>query len=204
MDVSDIINMVRSYVNRDPSDMSDDVIMTFLNNVNGKLNRSLNQHPKMLVRAEAILAANSNLLSFPTDLVQIKALHSKIDGKLSYYEQFYITGPYPYEMMKSKCFVDRGNAFEVFPTSTEDTTFVMDYYRSYGPFTSPDGHNFIVQYHPDIYLYGALVESAVWVKDQESFQRWQSEFETRLATLVASGWAGHHITSPVIRYNHKG
>lgn len=203
MNVADVISGIRSYLNRDPADLNDNIVRVFLNVVNGKLNRALKQHPKMLARATATLAAGLKFLSIPTDCIQIKALHkivySETGSDLTPYSQTYISGPYPMGTKNLKYFVDRGNVIEVFPVPTEDTDFVMDYYAALTQLVNDGDTNWIIQFHPDIYLYGALIEASVWLKDHDSMAKWQSEFESRLASLVDSGWSGHHMTSPVVR-----
>lgn len=194
----DLVKNIRSYLNRDPSDLSDDVILMFLNMVTGKLNTALKQHEKMRARAITTLAANNNLVCMPNEVIQLIALHEILpDKQLRPYAQTYISGPYNPSGI-TYYFVDRGNTLEIFPIPKENISLVIDYYAALPSLTINDS-NWVMASYPDCYLYGAFVEAAIWLKDRESMALWQSEFENRLANLVSAGWAGHHITSPVIR-----
>lgn len=198
MNTVDLIKNIRSYLNRDPSDLTDDVIILFLNMVTGKLNTALSNHHKMRSRATTIVEANNNLVCLPQDVIQLIALSQVLpDGSIQPYAQTYISGPYPDPNM-TYYFVDRGNTIELFPTPSEDIELIMDYYAALPTLTINDT-NWIINFYPDIYLYGAFIEASIWLKDHDSTTKWQSEFEIRLARLVTSGWSGHHITSPVIR-----
>lgn len=198
MNTPDLVKNIRSYLNRDPSDLSDDVIIMFLNMVTGKLNTALNQHHKMRARAVTLVQAYTNLVCLPQDVIQLIALHQILpNNKLQPYAQTYISGPYQNPGM-TYYFIDRGNTIELFPIPTEDINLVMDYYAALPNLTINDT-NWIINFYPDVYLYGAFVEASIWLKDRESIDKWQSEFENRLAKLVNAGWSGHHMTSPVIR-----
>lgn len=198
MTTLELIKNIRSYLNRDPSDLSDDVILMFLNMVTGKLNVALKEHHKMRTRAITTLDPGVSLICLPSDCIQLISIHQLLaDNSLIRYEQTYISGPYPNTKL-SHYFVDVGNAIEIYPKPTEIINMIMDYYATLLELTM-DNSNWILNHYPDIYLYGAFVEAAIWLKDRESLPGWQSEFEGRLARLVTTGWSGHHITSPVIR-----
>lgn len=200
MNTVELVQSLRSYLNRDDTDLSDDVILMFLNMVSGKLNTALKQHEKMKARATTQVAANTNLVCLPQDVIQLIALHQTLpDGKLQPYHQTYISGPYVPPGL-THYFIDRGNTLELFPMPTENIALVMDYYAALPPLTLSDT-NWVMAFYPDIYLYGAFVEASIWLKDHDSATRWQAEFENRLAKLVAAGWSGHHRSSPVIRYS---
>lgn len=199
MTTVELIKNIRSYLNRDPSDLSDDIILMLISMVTAKLNIALKDHHKMRTRVTSSLESGHNLLCLPQDCIQLISLHQLLPNRqFIKYQQTYISGPYPDNQL-AYYFVDVGNAIEIFPVPTETIILVMDYYATLLELTA-DNSNWILNHYADIYLYGAFIEAAIWLKDHESIGRWQSEFETRLARLVTAGWSGHHQTSPVIRY----
>jgi hypothetical protein len=70
----------------------------------------------------------------------------------------------------------------------------MTYWRKIVSLSSTNTTNWLLSEHPDIYLYGALVESAPWLKDDVRIATWQQMLEPRLEALhsatVNAQWGG--------------
>ncbi len=56
----------------------------------------------------------------------------------------------------------------------------------------------ISAYYPDLYLYGALKEAAVYLKDDQRLALWQGEFLRRLDGVQAQGWNQNISTVPLV------
>ena len=65
-----------------------------------------------------------------------------------------------------------GDAVEVYPTP--DTTYngEMLYYATISKLSGSNATNWILDNHPDAYLYGALLQSAPYLKDDARMQVW--------------------------------
>jgi hypothetical protein len=178
---TELISAVRDYLNR--PNITSETISSWLSIVTGELNRALREHPRNLVRALFTQPAGSALIPLPTDLMAIVTLRQ---GR-TIYRQYPATAIDEAEQM-GNAFVERGTCLELYPTPSEDTNFTLDYHAAIAPFTDDFSSNWVSLYFPDIYLYGALKESAVWIKSDQRLVLWQSEFTRRVDELAAQGW----------------
>lgn len=76
---------------------------------------------------------------------------------------------------------------EVFPTPDQDYTLELMYHRTLDALSDSNTSNWILQYHPDLYLYGALVPSAPWLKDDERIAVWAALYQSSLDDVNAEG-----------------
>lgn len=61
----------------------------------------------------------------------------------------------------------------------------LAYWRDVPALTDQAPSNWLLGRHPDIYLYGTLVESAPYLRDDERVALWRSEYERRVQELDA-------------------
>lgn len=68
--------------------------------------------------------------------------------------------------------------------------------------------NWLLDEHPDIYLYGCLIESAPYVKNDQRLAVWRSEYERRVTELHANTkrgqWGGSMVRRPSRNFNIEG
>jgi hypothetical protein len=69
------------------------------------------------------------------------------------------------------------------PDGNYDTQMV--YWATLTELSDTNTTNWLLNDHPDIYLYGSLVESAPYMRDDERLVVWKSELEERLERLHA-------------------
>lgn len=60
-----------------------------------------------------------------------------------------------------------GRRIEFCPTPTAGATLEMSYYQAITALSADGDANWVLTYHPDIYLYTALLHSAPFLKDEE-------------------------------------
>ena len=70
----------------------------------------------------------------------------------------------------------------VFPKAAG--TYSIDYYQWFAPFSSGTDTNWLLTNHPDIYLYSAIMEGALYVR--EEFGMWEQKYRAALARLRAA------------------
>lgn len=76
-----------------------------------------------------------------------------------------------------------GSEMELAPTPDTDFTIEM-VYRTYLPaLTSTNTTNWLLTLAPDLYLYGSLLESAPYIKEDGRAQTWGNAFSSTLGTL---------------------
>lgn len=65
--------------------------------------------------------------------------------------------------------------------------------------------NWLLVEHPDIYLYGCLIESAPYVMNDQRVALWRAEYERRLTELHANTqrgqWSGSLVRTPARSFN---
>ena len=66
-----------------------------------------------------------------------------------------------------------------------DTTYTLDfsYWRTVDSLSATNTTNWLLTDHPDIYLYGTLIQSAPYLKDDNRVSIWQSLYEKNLESL---------------------
>lgn len=90
-------------------------------------------------------------------------------------------------------------SIEVFPTPDGEYTLEMVYYSKIIPLSDENTSNWILQYHPDAYLYGALLHAAPFLGDDARMQTWSALFEKAVSEInldsdkAKFGGAGHRM-----------
>jgi hypothetical protein len=91
-----------------------------------------------------------------------------------------------------------GNELELLPTPDMAYTVEMVYRANIPPLASAaGGTNWLLTLAPDIYLYGALLESAPYIKEDARIQTWGLGFKTALDELNALGLTSTFNAGPV-------
>lgn len=97
----------------------------------------------------------------------------QIDG----YRDTYVTNGVP------KMYTVYGNQMEFLPKPGGTYTCEMIYYAKIPALSDTNTTNWLLTKHPDIYLYGALVQAAPYLKDDERIPTWMSLLEKGLDAL---------------------
>ena len=73
--------------------------------------------------------------------------------------------------------------FEVFPTPDTDYSAILMYYAKIPTLSDSVTTNWLLTYHPDIYLYGALLHSAPYLKEDERASTWAALYSAAVARV---------------------
>ena len=76
-----------------------------------------------------------------------------------------------------------GNELELGPTPNDAYTIEMIYRANIGPLSDSNTSNWLLLLAPDLYLYGALLESAPYIKEDGRIQTWAAGVSTALNDL---------------------
>lgn len=76
-----------------------------------------------------------------------------------------------------------GDEMELIPTPDDAYTLEMVYRASIPALSDSDTTNWLLTFAPDIYLYGALLESAPYLKEDSRIQTWAAGFSYALDSL---------------------
>jgi hypothetical protein len=90
-----------------------------------------------------------------------------------------------------------GDEIEVCPQPDQDYTVEM-IYRQNIPALSANATNWLLTLAPDFYLYGALMETAPYIKEDARLQTWGAGFQTALDGLNNLGLTSTFNASPMM------
>ena len=70
-----------------------------------------------------------------------------------------------------------GDSFYFAPPPTGDYTARLRYKKNLTPLSTDNPSNWVLEQHPDLYLYGALVHSAPFLNDDQRLLVWEGKFK---------------------------
>lgn len=189
---AELMESIRRYLNR-PNFPEED-LSVIIAAVEGELSRALREHPRSQRRTTYTQPAGDNILPFPYDLMQMITLAVNGVNLLQY----------PADLRQQaaavgNAFIQRGDSAELFPAPEADTVYQMDYIAKLKPLETEYDTNWVLDNYSDLYLYGALKEAAVYLKDDARLGLWTQEFQRRLQEVIAQGWGANWTTAPRIR-----
>lgn len=177
-DYSSLQNTIADWLNRD--DLTS-AIQVFISNAEDKFRRDKRLR-KMVSRTLSVSAENTAL---PSDYKSLEALSH--DGP-TFYGPLDIVHPNRLYEIKG-IFGDSGTPqaaaivgdnLRVAPEPDGTYSLAMVYWATITKLSGTDTENWLIEDHPDLYLYAALVESAPYLKDDPRVAIWKQEYEERL------------------------
>jgi len=185
---------VSNYLDR--SDL-DAVIPTFIELCEAKLKRRL-RHWKMEKRATASTVASQRTLALPLDFLEMRSikLNTSPTKTLEYLTPTLLNWN-SYSSAQPSYYTIVGNELH-FETTPDAVYEVEMYYYAFDPLSDADPSNWILTEHPDIYLYGTLLEAESFLMNDPRLQIWKMSFEEVLASLNKAGDRASHSGAPLI------
>lgn len=89
-----------------------------------------------------------------------------------------------------------GSEIELFPTPGENYTLEMVYRKNIPALTSGNTTNWLLSLAPDLYLYGVLLESAPYIKEDGRIQTWGIGYSSALSELNNLGFRQSFDSGP--------
>ena len=163
----------------------DSAIPSFITMAESDFNRQLN-HWKMEKRADTTF--NDRFHTLPTDFLEMYRIHLSTGERLLLISIDDMQKMRPVESGKPTHYAIVAGELELFPTPDQDYNAEV-YYK--GKISSlATGSNFIAEDHTDLYLYGSLIHSAPYLKEDERTVIWAGLYNQALANLnIQSGRA---------------
>ena len=166
-------------------------IPEFITLAEAQFNRLLRTR-EMLARSTATSAAQ--YVSLPTDFLEM--LNIELTSTTPPKRIVYITSDRSddYRERRSDAagtpshYTIEGNAIQLQPTPDKSYTIQMNYYKDIPALSvqGDSGTNWLLTSHPDIYLYGTLVQASPYLMDQESGKIWDGLLARSLLELKIS------------------
>lgn len=183
---SDLKSEIAVFLNREDLTTA---IETFITLAEANINRDV-RHWRMEKRSEADFSGRYTNL--PTDWLE--TLRLTIDTGLE--EPLRVIPRVEMERKRAKgsdtagtpCFYAQvGGQLEVYPTPSASTQLELLYYGKIPALGVSQPSNWLLEYAPDVYLYGALLHSAPYLRDDQRVPVWTSFYEKAVADLNAEG-----------------
>lgn len=203
-DYASLQSSVTEYLARDQDATLIARIPTFIQLAEAKFNRQLFVR-QMEQRATALVnlaSGEPEFISLPSDFQSMRRVRlSSVTGKPALefksgtqideyrFETFNVSG-------RPRYFTVFGDELEIAPTPDAAYTIEMVYRRSIPPLAESD-LNWLLALAPDLYLYGALLESAPYIKEDGRIQTWGLGFTAALSDLNNLGLTSTFNAGPM-------
>ena len=173
---------VADFLNRDDLATS---AATFISLAEAGMQRSL-RHWRMEKRANAVI--DTQYSAIPADFLQVIRFHitSGTTRPLELISQS--------ELLERKAntsntsgtpsyYAMTAGEIEVFPVPDGEYDAELHYYSEVPALSASNPTNWVLEYFPDLYLYGALVHSAPYLKEDERTQVWAALYRSAIDAI---------------------
>ena len=173
---------IANWLNRD--DLAA-VIPDFIALAEAGINRDL-RHYKMIERADATL--DSRYVQIPADWMETVRF-SITSGSTYRIELVSRDDMIEYRQKtlnasgRPRFYANIGDTIEVFPTPDAEYGMQLQYYAKTPALSDTNADNWLLRDAPDVYLYGALVQSAPYLQDDARTQTWAALYSAALQSL---------------------
>ena len=102
-----------------------------------------------------------------------------------------------------KAYSIKGNDIQIRPIPDGVYEIEVAYYKTFTPLSDSNTTNDMLTHHPDVYLYGALVEAEPYLQNDKRIQVWQGFYERAKTDIITSNERDRHSgTAPVTRIDY--
>lgn len=146
----------------------------------GRLNRTLRVGS---MEASATSTSVGGQLTLPSDYLVSRRIVAAPYGALSLVTPEWASDTYPLGGDGTPAFYTiQGSTLTLYPSY--DGSIGINYYAALPPLET-NGTNWLMAYHPDIYLFGTLIEAYTFLQSQELASMWNERFQGAVAELQA-------------------
>lgn len=199
-----LVSAVTEWLARDQDTTLIARIPDFITLAEAKFNRVL-LHPKMESRSTALVDTTDDepeFITLPSDFQTMRSVRlSGVTGKprLAFMTKTQLDD-YRYSTDnvadQPVYFAIVGTEMELAPTPGENYTLEMVYRANISALTSGNTTNWLLTLAPDLYLYGALLEAAPYLKNDEHISVWASGVQMAIEQLNTHGARQSYDSGP--------
>ncbi|MCC6468595.1 MAG: hypothetical protein IT563_09755 [Alphaproteobacteria bacterium] len=157
-------------------------------------------------RAQAGTVAGQVFYTWPTDLLEVRSIKLAGDppAVLTYLspEQMESQGS---EAGPPRYWSDIQAALRLWPAPTAGLTIEIDYYQRLDLAAAGDDGNWLIRRHPDIYLYGTLLQAEPYLMNDARAQTWVQLLNAAVDQMQREDWrikAG--VMPAMVRTEYRG
>lgn len=180
---SDLVSKVALYLDRDDLD---DRIPDFVALLEARMNRvlrSVNQE-----KIDTWTFSGQSMVA-PGDFRKLRKafIQGSPDNPLKEVSPQSAAFEYSGEAGTPRAYYLEGRTISLVPPPTAATTSLsVTYWTRIDPLTSDNDSNWLLEEHPDIYLYGTLLEAAVYIRDTDAIGLCSDKLDQSIAELQQS------------------
>jgi len=187
----------------DRSDLTS-VIPTFITFAHDKLNRELRTR-QMVQRATA--SVDSEYSALPGNFLQMRDIRLNTNPvqtleSISSEQQNQERQRFGNTTGRPKYFTVVGETFQVFPSPDATYECELAYYENIPVMSSDSDYNWLLTKCPEVYLYGSLVHSSPYLKDDERTVIWQTFYRDIFESLQREDTKGR-FSGTTLRMRHR-
>lgn len=194
---------IADYLNRD--DLTA-IIPSFITIAEAKFNRKLRTR-QMIKRAEGQI--ESAFFAYPADWLQAKEFQLNTNPIVRL--QF-VTEAYGDELKANRYvsigqpayYTITGTQLEFIPAPDSTYSAELTYYAKIPALSDANTSNWLLAYAPDLYLYGALLEAAPYLKDDERLAVWSQMYINSLGDIEVADQRASVSSTPLVRARSLG
>lgn len=169
----------------------------FIALLEARLNRTL-RTPDMEV--VTTLAVTGERVALPLDCLQVRALH--LDGvpdrPLDAMSPNAVAQRFGGQAGCPRAYAIAGRSLTLSPPPASPVTLSLTYWQRIPSLSSALPTNWLLDAHPDIYLYGALVQAEAYLANDERVSLWKSAHDEALGELVQAGERARWGAGPLV------
>jgi hypothetical protein len=202
---SELKTSIADWLNR--SDLTS-AIADFITLTEAEFNRTVRVR-QMITRANATI--DSEYTQLPSDFLEMENLvlllttptkleYLSDEQADDYFTRYFSAAGTP------RYYTIVGDTFKVVPSPGTDTTQAqMTYYSKIAALSDTNTSNWLLTKHPDLYLYGALLQSAPYLQDDNRIVVWNSAYERGITSMkLEQERANYSGTTPRVRAKPMG
>ena len=194
---------IADYLNRD--DLTA-IIPSFITIAEAKFNRKLRVR-QMITRAEGQI--ETAFFAYPADWLEAKEfqLNTNPITRLQF-----VTEAQGDELKATRYttvgtpvyYTITGSQLEFIPTPDTTYSAELTYYAKIPALSDSNTSNWLLAYAPDLYLYGALLEAAPYLKDDERLAVWSQMYINSLGDIEVADQRASVSSTPLVRARSLG
>lgn len=173
---SELVTAVGSWLNR--SDL-DSLIPDFIALFEARMNRVL-RHPEMESTATSALTAGDTELSLPDDFLAARTIYvdDDPDNVLLALSPMNLRAAYPYETDGGLiAYAIQGSTIQLAPPVAGEDSLTLSYYQKIPALSESNTTNWLLDSHPDAYLFGTLTQAQVYLQDDQRAGMWKAAWD---------------------------
>lgn len=136
-------------------------------------------------RATTTLGISTEYVALPTDFIEARnfQLATTPVTLLRQMSPEEIDARYAGNAGKPQFYAILGDEFQLAPAPDGEYFLELAYWARIPALTDSNTSNWMLEHHPDVYLYGALCEAAPYIHDDRRIPVWESKYGTAVSTL---------------------